>query len=395
VKSRQVRRLAIGPLVVGLALLLTAQVVGLSWTGDRALTASGGAYAYGGGLAVSSPTVAHAIYEQKVLGSFVVYYRRSGNSGTTWGTPIRLSRASVGEAGAPSIDAAGAKVDAVWVEGDKIISGLDSVVVYRRSTDGGRTWKAPIQISPTLGAAGLPRVLHGPSGRVVVTWTDEVSARILLRVSTNNGASFGSTLTLGRTTNHPLRDHTLSEGYPTLAAGKGVIYAAYATGPSTLRLRRSTDGGAHWSKAVTLATNASGQAPSVAAAGATVLVGYAAVAGKDSWAVLRRSTSKGVRWGAPKALSARSKAPSFSPVITHRAGAFHAAFERCASAACARSAVYYRKSSNGAAWSRAVGTSIRKRTFDYPVDIDVATRVLVLYDDVSASAGDVYVRQGR
>ena len=39
-------------------------------------------------------------------------------------------------------------------------------------------------------------------------------------------------------------------------------------------------------------------------------------------------------------------------------------------------------------------TSVRKRTFDYPADIDVATKVLILYDDVSASAGDVYVRQG-
>ena len=38
-------------------------------------------------------------------------------------------------------------------------------------------------------------------------------------------------------------------------------------------------------------------------------------------------------------------------------------------------------------------TSVRKRSFDYPADIDVATKVLILYDDVSAAAGDVYVRQ--
>jgi hypothetical protein len=389
------RRLAIVPLSLALVLILAAQATGLTWTGDRALTSSGGAYAYGGGLAVSSAKVAHATYEQKVSGSFAVFYRRSATSGTIWGTPVRLSRGNVGAAGAPSIDASGAAVDAVWVEGDKIFTGLDSVVMYRRSTNGGKSWRAPLQLSPTLGRAGLPRVLHGPAGRVVVTWTDQVSARIHLRVSTDRGASFGPTVTLGRTTNHPLRDTSLSEAYPTLAAGKGVLYAAFHTSGRTLRVRRSTDGGRHWSAAVTLATNASGRAASAAAAGSTVVVAYTAISGSDSWAVLRRSTNKGTRWSSPIALGARSSAPSDSPVVTYRAGAFHAAFERCATAACARSAVYYRKSVKGAKWSRPVVASVRKRSHDYPADVDVTNRLLILYDDVNGSSGDVYVRQGR
>jgi hypothetical protein len=394
VTNHRLRRLAIAPVSLALAILLSAQAVGLSWTGDRALTASGGAYAYGGGLAVSSAKVAHATYEQKVLGSFAVYYRRSGSSGTTWGTPILLSRRGIGAAGAPSIDAAGKAVGAVWVEGDRIMSGLDSVVMYRRSTDGGRTWKAPLQLSSALGSAGLPRVLVGPSGRVVVTWTDQVSSKILMRISGNGGASFGKAITLGRTTSHPLRDRSLFEAYPTVAGGGGVIYAAFFTGPRTLSLRKSSDGGKHWSKAVRLAADAAGEGVSVAARGSTVVVGYARVKGADSWAVVRRSTNKGGRWSSPISLGAKSAAPSFAPVITYRAGAFRAAFEKCTSGACSRSAVIYRKSAGGATWSKGVVSSVRKRTFDYPVDIDVATKVLVLYDDVSASAGDVYVRQG-
>jgi len=393
--SRPLRRLAIGPLSLGLAILLTTGAAGLSWTADRALTGSGGAYAYGGGLAVSSSSVAHAVYEQNVLGAYAVYYRRSGDSGTTWGTPIRLSRPTVGEAGVPSVDAAGAAVDAVWVEGDHILRGLDSVVMYRRSTDAGRTWKPAVRISPVLGRAGLPRVLHAPGGHVLVTWTDQVSSKVLLRISADGGTSFGRTITLGRTASHPLRDRALFEAYPTLAAGKGVLFAAFFSGPHTLRLRRSTDGGAHWSRAITVATNASADGVSVAAAGSTVLVGYAAVKGRDTWTVLRRSTNKGIRWGAAKALSAKSGAPSYAPVITYRAGAFHAAFERCTTDACVSSAVYYRRSVSGTAWSKAVGSSVRKRSFDYPADVDVAGRLLILYDDASGSAGDVYVRQGR
>ena len=391
---RRLRRLAIGPATLGLVLLLGAQATGLSWTGDRQLTSSGGAYASGGGLAVSSKTVAHAIYEQRNGSGLAVTYRRSTTSGTNWADPVLLSRRGVGEAGAPSIDAVGAAVDAVWVEGDRIIRGLDSVVIYRRSADGGKTWKAPIQLSSSLGAAGPPRVLHGPSGRILVTWTDEVSGTIFVRTSTNRGASFGSAVTLGKTTSHPLADHDLVEGYPTLAAGKGVLYAAFFTSAKTLRLRTSTDGGGHWSTAVKIATNGSGQAPSIAATGSTVIVGYAATSGRDRWAVIRRSTNKGGHWSAAISLGARTSTPTSAPVLTRRAGAFHAAFERCTSDACTKSTVYYRRSAAGATWSKRVAVSVRKRSFDYPADVDVATRVLVLYDDVSDSAGDVYVRQG-
>jgi hypothetical protein len=153
-------------------------------------------------------------------------------------------------------------------------------------------------------------------------------------------------------------------------------------------------GGLHWSKAVTLAMNASGQGVSVAATGSTVVVGYARVKGKDSWAVVRRSTNKGGRWSAPISLGAASGAPSFAPVLAYRAGAFRAAYEKCTSNACTKSAVIYRRSVAGATWSKPASSSVRKRSFDYPADIDVATKVLILYDDVNASSGDVYVRQG-
>ena len=99
------------------------------------------------------------------------------------------------------------------------------------------------------GSAGLPRVVHGPSGRVLVTWTDQVASKILLRVSTNGGASFGATITLGKTASHPLRERALFEAYPTLAAGKGVMYVTYfsgprdAQGPQVVRRRQALEHG--------------------------------------------------------------------------------------------------------------------------------------------------------
>ena len=59
-----VTRVAV-PLAIAMTLVLATDALGLSWLSDTALTKSGAGYAYPGGLAVSSTTVAHAIYEQK------------------------------------------------------------------------------------------------------------------------------------------------------------------------------------------------------------------------------------------------------------------------------------------------------------------------------------------
>jgi hypothetical protein len=382
-----------------LSIVVAGSATATSWTGDRALTKSGGGYGYRGGLAVSSGTLVHAVYEQFTLGQFMVWYRRSTDSGTTWGTPILLSRPGVGDAGVPAVDAAGSAVDAVWIEGDDIINGLDSTVVYRRSADGGLTWQDPIQISATTGRAGFPRVLHGPAGHVIVTWTDQVSGRVFERLSVDGGKTFGATVLIATTSNRPFPSRTVNEplyeAYPSAAAGTGVIYLVYFSTARTLLVRRSFDGGVHWGTAVALATSADGQdAAAVAAYGSGAIVGYAAVAGADRYSVVKRTTDGGGHWGSPVALSPLSGYPSFAPVLVHHGTSWLAAYERCTSNSCSGSDVWLRISGTGSTWTAATKASVRKRSFDAPEDVEVATKILVLYDDVNSSSGDVYVRQG-
>ena len=147
---------------------------------------------------------------------------------------------------------------------------------------------------------------------------------------------------------------------------------------------------------MTLATNASGKGASIAATGSTVVVGYAAGQGPDSWAVVRRSTTKGSRWSAAISLGARVEGAELrAGADVSRRGVPRGVRAMLAATPAPRAPSFYRKSGKGATWSKATASSVRKRTFDYPADIDVATKVLVLYDDVSGSAGDVYVRQGQ
>lgn len=388
---RATGRILVLPLAMALSLVLATDALALSWTGNRPLTGAGTGWASRGALAASSTTVVHAAFEQVVLGSWGVYYRRSANSGTSWGTAIRLSRSSIGEAGAATLDAYGNAVDAAWLESDDILAGMDTVLVYRRSADAGQTWTDPTVLSPANESAGYPRVARRGS-LVVVTWTNQLNGRIYARASTNGGATFGARYLLATTTR---KVSGLYEGFPTVALGSGVSYVAFYSASKTLRMRRSTNSGASWGSAATLATNGSGYTPALAAYGSAAIVGYAAVTSSDSWAVIRRTTDKGAHWGSPVSLSSSSSTPSFSPVLSVRGSRWMAAYERCTTNSCTYSDVYYRASTNlGASWSTATKASVRTRKWEEPGDVELATKTLVLYTDYSSSTSDVYVRQG-
>ena len=392
--SRRVRRplnVAIA-LSVAISLVVASDAFAVSWAVNHALTGGGFGWAWPGSLAVSSSKVAHTVFEQRVVNQWIAYYRRSVDSGTTWGVPFRLSRASVDEAGAASIDAYGASVEAVWLEGEDILDGLDTVVMYRHSADSGATWGNAVPLTPFFESAGMPRVARRGS-LVAVTWTNETNGRVYVRISRDGGVTWQPRVLLAVTTRKITS--TRYEGMPVVAIGSGVVYAVFYSASHTVRVRRSLTSGTTWYSAVSLATNGSGWDPAIAASGSSVLVGYAATAAADSWSVVRRSTDKGAHWASAIELSARSTYPSFSPVIGVSGGRWMAIFERCYSNSCAYSDLYYRASVNtGSTWSAAQKVGVRRRRYQQPSDVDIATKTLVLYTNYDGSHNDVYVREG-
>ena len=363
----------------------------ITWSTNRALTGAGTGWASRGALAVSSSTVVHAAFEQYVLGSWGAYYRRSSNSGSTWGTAIRLSRASVGEAGAPSVAAWGSSVDAVWLESDDILAGMDTVVMYRRSTDAGASWSAAVALTPAQESAGMPRIARRGS-LVVLTWTNEANGRVYSRASTNGGVAWAPRVLLATTTR---KVGSQREGFPVVALGTGVAYVAYYSATKTLRIRRSTNNGASWASPLTLSTSGDGWDPGIAASGSTVIVGYAAATSTDVWTVIRRSKDKGAHWGSVVSLAPKSSYPSFSPVLAVRGTRWMAVLERCTSNSCSSSDAFYRSSRDaGSTWSTTTKASSRHRKYEMPAGVDVATKTLVMYVDYSSTGQDVYVRQG-
>ena len=71
-------------------------------------------------------------------------------------------------------------------------------VMFRASTDGGATFGDKINLSNTTGADSTRAEIDSDADSVVVTWceTNQTSDTPVMRVSNDNGATFGPVLTL-------------------------------------------------------------------------------------------------------------------------------------------------------------------------------------------------------
>jgi len=441
-------------LAVILSSVLAYDAVALTWGSVKPLTTLRNANA-DHGLAATSGSTFHALYREARGGIAVIRHRKSTNGGAAWSSSTVLSSANATFTYGAAIVGRGSTLDAAWVE---YYANGTAALVYRRSADAGATWFSPIALAGTIPAAtaaapapaetggGLaiesvaletatveanaadedpksgaraadlplrraraagvtalaaaapspsyPRLARDSANRVNLAWNDDLSGAIFVRRSTDGGATWSAALTLDTTTNDP------SEGYldafPDVAVGTDAAYIVYYKTPTSLRVRRSTNGGATWSTYKTLATNGSGFFPSVAAAGSSAVVGYAVASGGYLYTVTRRTADKGATWKAVAKLGSSTGFPTFQPKLIRGAGRWHAVFERCLDSACKSSGTYYKSSAVGTTWTTSVRISSSARPYEYPAGFAYADRVGVVFGDVNTVVldRDLFFRAG-
>ena len=297
-------------------------------------------------------------------------YRRSTNGGSAWSTSITLSSTAATSTYGAAVAASGNAIDAAWIEE----RGGNWVLVYRRSTNAGSTWRTPIILSGTVGTASVaaapaavvvpvgpsldlaeveanvgrpraaagdadanrpikprtatrdvaaggtspsyPRLSRNSSGVVIVTWTDDLTGWVYVRRSTDGGATFLTALHVDTTTNDPTEGYL--DAFPVIAAGTGIHYVAYYKTPSSLRVIRSTNGGATWTAPTTLASNGSGFVPDIVASGASALVGYSVWASPNQYTAIRRTSTSGASWNAAVAIGPTTGSADIPAACRHR-----------------------------------------------------------------------------
>lgn len=135
--------------------------------------------------AVSAGNVS-VVWEDSTPGNTVIMFSHSTNAGVTFTTPVKLSNDSA-DSGSEQIaaDAAG-NIYVVW-EHDTLNLGI----FFSRSTDGGATFSTPAMLSTNPSGSVSPQIAIGLNGNVSVAWEDDTQASdISFSHSADNGATF-------------------------------------------------------------------------------------------------------------------------------------------------------------------------------------------------------------
>ena len=142
-------------------------------------------------LAVDAKGVIHAVFG---VGDAILY-RRSTDSGRSFSEPVTLPSVlemSLGIRRGPRI-AVGESAVCVTAIGGKQGQGRDGDVLALRSTDG-KSWSEPVSVNDTADAAreGLHAMAAGPGGELCCIWLDLRNRRteIMSSVSTDGGATW-------------------------------------------------------------------------------------------------------------------------------------------------------------------------------------------------------------
>jgi len=143
-------------------------------------------------IASSGDTV-HVVWKDNRDGaSNEIYYKRSTDGGLSWGSDVRISN-NVYTSTAPSISVSGSVVIIVWSDKRDGISNNNYEIYYSRSTDRGTTWGTDTRLTNNPASSDNPCV--SVSGQLVlVVWDDYRDAGKLntyYKRSTDGGISWG------------------------------------------------------------------------------------------------------------------------------------------------------------------------------------------------------------
>ena len=185
-------------------------------------------------IAVDSSGNINVVWQDNTPGNYQIFFSRSSDGGATFSAPMNISNDPRG-AGSPymAVDSGG-NINAAWVSSPTVVPSLIS---FSRSSDGGATFSPPIALS-TRPSDG-PQVAVDSAGNINVAWTEGHGGPfdVAFSRSSDGGATFTA----------PKVISILSEAYLGLRIAldsKGNLYAVWDTQPfGNIYLSHSSDGG--------------------------------------------------------------------------------------------------------------------------------------------------------
>jgi len=213
---------------------------GLTWSAVRRLTWTSGSSG-GPNIAIDSSPAIHIVWMDYTPSNYEVYYTNSMDAGLTWGPARRLTWTTTSSFYPVIASYSTHYVHVVWY--DDTSGNLE--VYYKRSWDRGSTWGTAKRLTVNSGLSGYPFAAAGSIGDIHIVWQDDTpgNQEIYYRRSTDGGSNWD---TVRRLT------WTLGWSYfPAMGIDSNddihIVWHDDTPGDSEIYYKSSLDGGSTWS----------------------------------------------------------------------------------------------------------------------------------------------------
>jgi len=240
---------------------------GLSWTADTRLTNDNNTSALHS-LSVTGNFVHISWVDNRngPFGRYEIYYKRSTDNGSGWGADTRMTNDSA-ESLNTSVSASGSNVHIVWNDLRDGYNDGNMEIYYKRSTNSGLSWGADTRLTYNTALSEYSSV-SATGLNVNIVWRDmrDGQNEIYYKRSADGGINWGSDM---RLTNDPA-----NKDYPNVASCGSNVHVAWADMRDNIYqvyYKRSTDAGTSWGADTRLTFNSVLSAnPTIAVSGTSV-----------------------------------------------------------------------------------------------------------------------------
>jgi hypothetical protein len=264
-------------------------------------------------IAASGDTV-HVVWFDNRDGNYEIYYKRSSNSGSSWGVDTRLTN-DTAVSQYPSESVIGQFVHIVWED----YRDGNGEIYYKRSSDAGISWSADTRLTNNPGLSVFPSI-YGDGLLIHVAWVDsrDANGEIYYKRSTDGGVSWG--------TDTRLTVNPSPSRFPSVSASGQIVHIIWddaPTGYSEIYYKRSIDGGLSWGGNIRLSfANIGVTNASITTVSSTINVAWEDFRDGNTEIYYKRSTDEGLSWG-PEIRLTLNSFNSRNPSISASGSAIH------------------------------------------------------------------------
>ncbi len=242
-------------------------------------------------VTVSASIFVHIVWMDYRDGNYEIYYKRSTNAGINWGPDTRLTNNSA-DSFNPSISLtylAGSVIHVVWHD----YRDGNSEIYYKRSSDGGSTWGSDTRLTNSSFESFSPSVANSGS-TIHVCWHDNRNGNyeVYYKRSADGGISWGTDTRLTIQNDPSMLSSIASDGL-----NISIVWRDNRDANNEIYFKRSVDGGINWGTDTRLTTNyAISDYPAVTISGSIVHVVWDDQRDANDEIYYKRSTDLGLNW---------------------------------------------------------------------------------------------------